>query len=268
MAKTGFIGAGKMGGAILGAFLKSGKIAAEDVVVCEATPERAADVADKFKVATTTDPLEVVTSCRTVFLAVKPQDLDALLARLSPKLKATTLLVSIAAGKTLGKIREAAGPKPRLIRVMPNLAALVGEGMLVYTPDASATRADCKNIESLLSECGTVIRLDECHFDAVTALSGSGPAFFAYVMKSMASAGEAVGLPADVAALLSEKTMLGTAKYLSETKQNTADFIKAVCSPKGTTEAGMKKLSGSAVDGVLAKTIAAAAKRSAELSSI
>lgn len=268
MAKIGFIGAGKMGGAILGAFLKSGKVAADDVVVCEATSERAIDVAAKFKVAATTNPLEVVSSCRTVFLAVKPQDLDALLVSISPKLKSTTLLVSIAAGKTLAKIREAAGPKPRLIRVMPNLAALVGEGMLVYMPDASATQSDCKKIESLLSECGSVIKLGECHFDAVTALSGSGPAFFAYVMQSMAAAGEAVGLPPAVAALLSEKTMLGTAKYLSETKQNTADFIKAVCSPKGTTEAGMKKLAGSSVDGVLAKTIAAAAKRSAELSAV
>ncbi len=266
MANIGFIGAGKMGGAILGAFLKNNLVAKENVIVCEATPERAADVRRRFGVAVTTEPEVVAAGCNVVFLAVKPQDFDALVKRLAPALKASHLLVSIAAGKKLAHIRGLVGPKPRLVRVMPNLPVLVGEGMVAWSPDASARPADRKRVAALLGACGRAVELEESAMDAVTALSGSGPAFFAYVMVAMAKAGEALGLPADAAALLSNQTMLGTAKYLAETGQDPAAFIQAVSSPKGTTEAGMKKLSGSAVDRVLAATLSAAARRSAELS--
>lgn len=268
MERIGFIGAGKMGGAILGAFLKSGKVPASGIAVCESSQELASAAAERFGVEATDDPLAVASACGVIFLAVKPQDLDSLLVRIAQSLGDNKLIVSIAAGKTISVIRGKAGPKPRIIRVMPNLPALVEEGMFVYTPDESATPDDCAQIESLLSSCGSVMRLDESYFDAVTALSGSGPAFFAYLMKSMAAAGEKAGLPADVAAVLSEKTMLGTALYLSQTRQSPDDFIRAVCSPKGTTEAGMKKLAGSAVDSVLSDTVSAAAARSAELSAI
>ena len=148
---------------------------------------------------------------------------------------------------------------------MPNLPVLVGEGMVAYAPDTSAKPADVKLVAKLLGSCGTAIQLEERHFDAVTALSGSGPAFFAYVMEAMAAAGEKLGLPADAARLLSNKTMLGTARYLAETGQDPQAFIRAVCSPKGTTEAGMKKLEASSTAAALEKTLAAAAKRSAEL---
>lgn len=263
MYKLGFIGCGKMGGAILGAFLKNG-VVADDVLVCDACEETLAKYR-KQKIAVTDSPADVAACCRTIFLAVKPQDFDAMVSGIAHRLGPSKLVVSIAAGKTLARIRELAGAGPRLVRVMPNLPVLVGEGMVAYAPDASAKAADVKLVSKLLGSCGTAIQLDERHFDAVTALSGSGPAFFAYVMEAMAAAGEKLGLPADAARLLSNKTMLGTARYLAETAQDPQAFIRAVCSPKGTTEAGMKKLEASSVASVLDKTLAAAAKRSAEL---
>lgn len=263
MYKIGFIGCGKMGGAILSAFLKNG-VGAADVLVCDAREETLAAYR-KMKIAVTDSPADVAACCRTVFLAVKPQDFDALVSGIAHRLGPSKLVVSIAAGKTLARIRELAGPGPRLVRVMPNLPVLVGEGMVAYAPDSSAKPADVKLVAKLLGSCGTAIQLEERHFDAVTALSGSGPAFFAYVMEAMAAAGEKLGLPADAARLLSNKTMLGTARYLAETRQEPQAFIRAVCSPKGTTEAGMKKLEASSTAAALEKTLAAAAKRSAEL---
>ncbi len=263
MYKLGFIGCGKMGGAMLAAFLKSG-VDADDVLVCDASEETLSKYR-RMKIAVTDSPADVAACCRTVFLAVKPQDFDALVSSIAHRLGPSKLVVSIAAGKTLSRIRELAGPGPRLVRVMPNLPVLVGEGMVAYAPDASAKPADVRLVARLLGACGTAIRLDERHFDAVTALSGSGPAFFAYVMQSMAAAGEALGLPADAARLLSNRTMLGTARYLAETAQDPEAFIRAVCSPKGTTEAGMKVLGKSSAAKVMAKTLAAAARRSAEL---
>ncbi|MBQ6923439.1 MAG: pyrroline-5-carboxylate reductase [Kiritimatiellae bacterium] len=263
MYKIGFIGCGKMGGAILSAFLKNG-VGADDVLVCDAREETLAAYR-KMKIAVTDSPADVAACCRTVFLAVKPQDFDALVSGIAHRLGPSKLVVSIAAGKTLARIRELAGPGPRLVRVMPNLPVLVGEGMVAYAPDTSAKPADVKLVAKLLGSCGTAIQLEERHFDAVTALSGSGPAFFAYVMEAMAAAGEKLGLPADAARLLSNKTMLGTARYLAETGQDPQAFIRAVCSPKGTTEAGMKKLEASSTAAALEKTLAAAAKRSAEL---
>lgn len=258
----GFVGAGKMGGAIISALL--GATEPGKILVCDHNEAARKAFAAKGT-ATSADPAEVAANCKTVFIAVKPQDFDTLLASIAPKAKASQLFVSIAAGKSLKTMRALLGPRPRLVRVMPNLAAMVGEGMMAYAPDASAKPADIRRVEAVLSKCGRTLRLEEKFFDAVTALSGSGPAFFAYAMKAMADGAVEIGFPADAAQVLALQTMLGTAKYLIETKQDVGAFIKAVCSPKGTTEAGMKVLEKSSVRPALAKTIAAAARRSAEL---
>lgn len=260
----GLIGAGKMGGAILSAVSGAGLVAPDAALACDAREEALAPF-KKAGMAVTRDPLEVARSCRAILLAVKPQDFDALLSSIAPVLRGHPLVISIAAGKTLSRMRSLLGDGPRLVRVMPNLAARVGLGVMAYAPDASATAADVRRVEALLGACGVTMRLDEALFDAVTALSGSGPAFFAYALEAMARGGEALGLPPEAADKMALMTMLGTAKYLVETKQDTAAFIKAVCSPHGTTEAGMKVLNRSSVATTYAKTLAAAAKRSAEL---
>jgi len=149
---------------------------------------------------------------------------------------------------------------------MPNLAVMVGEGMSVFCIGSQAKPSDRKLAARLLGCCGRVVELDERHFDAVTALSGSGPAFFTYLMSALADAAEAEGLPAGAARLLAEQTMLGAARYLLETGIDPTEFVQAVASPKGTTAAGLKVLDASAVRRILGRTIQAAARRSHELS--
>lgn len=260
--RIGFIGAGKMGGAILSAVLE--KCGADGgVAVCDANRGAAERFAARGA-AVLGSPAELAAQCATLVVAVKPQDFDALLSSIAPL--GDRLVVSIAAGKTLATMRRLLGPSPRLVRVMPNLAALVGEGLMAYVPDASATDADLGQVRGMLRLCGVPVALPESQFDAVTALSGSGPAFFAWTLEAMAQGAVRLGMPEGTARLLALQTMLGTARYLGGTGQDVAAFIRAVCSPKGTTEAGMRVLEASPAAETFAQTIAAAARRSAELS--
>ncbi len=263
--EIGFIGAGKMGGAILSALIgEGGCVKPGQVLVCDANPEARLRFASRGT-ASCSDPLLVATECKTIFLAVKPQDFDALLSTISSSLGSSQLVVSIAAGKTLAKIRSLLGSRPKLVRVMPNLAALVGQGMMVCTHDGSPTPADLKRVATMLGKCGVAKWLDESQFDNVTALSGSGPAFFTYALKAMADGAERLGMLPEDAFALALQTMLGTSAYLVATGMDADSFIKAVCSPKGTTEAGMDVLRASSVAEDFAATIAAAARRSEEL---
>lgn len=258
----GLIGAGKMGGAILTAMLGDG-LAAGDALVCDARDEALGRFA-KAGCATTHAPQDVAAQCATVVVAVKPQDFDALLSSLD--IPQGRLVVSIAAGKTLATMRNLLGPAPHLVRVMPNLAAMVGEGLMAYVADESVTDDDLERVRAMLRTCGKPVAIPERHFDTVTALSGSGPAFFAWALEAMAKGAEALGMPAETAQALALQTMLGTARYLDGTNQDITAFIRAVCSPNGTTEAGMRVLESSTAADTFAQTIAAAARRSAELS--
>ena len=262
----GFLGAGKMAEAIIAAVSRSGLAEPWEVIACDKAKERRALVEKQFGVAVTDDVAQTVRESQVLVLAVKPQDLGALLAEVRPLLTETHLLISIAAGKTLAALKKAAGSKPRLIRVMPNLALMVQEGMSVYCAAKNAKPADRQLVAQIFGSAGSVLELQERRFDAVTALSGSGPAFVAYVVQALIEGAVALKLPKEAARLLAEQTLVGTGIYLQNTGRDITEFIRAVASPKGTTEAGMKVLEKSAVKTVIAKTLAAAAARSAELS--
>ncbi len=261
----GFLGAGKMAEAIAASLVNTGICSPWDVVACDKSAERRDWMAQQYGVAVTDDVAQTVKGCKVLILAVKPQDLDALLAGIRPALTDKHLLISIAAGKTLAALKKGAGSKPRLVRVMPNLALMVQEGMSVYCAAKNAKPADKRLVEQIFGGAGSVLELPEKHFDAVTALSGSGPAFFAYVMQALIEGAVALKLPKDAARLLAEQTLIGTGIYLQNTGRDTAEFIQAVASPKGTTAAGLAVLEKSPVKAALAKTLAAAAARSAEL---
>lgn len=263
MAKSiriGFFGAGKMAEGIL--------CAVEDkssVIMAEKVPARAEELKTKYPVAVTDDLKEVAKSAKIVFLSVKPQDVAAVAAEVKPLLKSTQILVSIVAGKTLSGLRRAFGPKVRLVRVMPNLALRANAGMCAICAASNAKKSDVAAVERILGGAGATAVLKEKDFDAVTALSGSGPAYFAYMEEAMAEAGVKLGLKPDVARLLAEQTMYGTAKFLRESGMPLKPFIDGVCTKGGTTAAGMEKLAASDFKDVVAMTLAAAAKRSKEL---
>lgn len=264
--RIGFLGAGKMAEAILAALIRNRIVPASSIGACEIYAERRAYLRKRYRIRLHATPAELVAASDAVFLAVKPQDLDALLADVAPALRSRHVLISIAAGKALAYLQKRAGRGVRLVRVMPNLAVLVGEGMSAFCLGRHAKPADRRLAVQLLGCCGRVVELPERQFDAVTALSGSGPAFFAYVLNALATAAETEGLSAATARLLAEQTLLGTGRYLIETGQEPAAFIQAVASPKGTTAAGLAVLEASDIAQVLKRTICAAADRSRDLS--
>ena len=263
--KAGFIGAGKMAEAIITALIGSKVLDAHAVFACDISRARRDHIRRSCGVNVYSRSLSVVDACDVVFLAVKPQDLDAVLAGIAPRVNGGHLVVSIVAGKRVVAI-ESVLSQARVVRVMPNLASVVGEGMSAFCAGQRATPADRKTTARLLASFGRVVELPESRFDAVTALSGSGPAFFAYVLELLVRAAVEEGLAREDAVLLAEQTMLGTSRVLIEQGTDPHEFIKAVASPGGTTEAGLKVLDRSDIADTIRRTIAAAAARSRELS--
>ena len=258
--KIGFLGAGKMAEGILSALDDK-----SSVLMAEKCPERAKELAKKYGVKTTPNVEDVASQCSLVFLAVRPQDVADVATRVKPLLATGQTLVSIVAGKTLAALRQAFGRKAHLVRVMPNLCLRAHAGMCAIAYAPRTPRASREAVESILGAAGTTVVLRERDFDAVTALSGSGPAYFAYMEEAMAEGGVALGLPPKVARLLAEETMFGTAKFLRESKMPLRPFIEGVCTKGGTTEAGMRKLASPTFKRLVAATLQAAAARSKAL---
>jgi pyrroline-5-carboxylate reductase len=254
-----------MAEAIIRGIVSSGAVVADDVLVCDISEERCALLRDRYGVQVCAGNRELVDASDVVFLAVKPQDLAPVLEEIAASVTSEHLVISILAGKRLAGIAEAL-PAARLVRVMPNLPATVGEGISAYCMSADTTDADREVVQALLGSFGKGVELPEAQFDAVTAVSGSGPAFFAHFLALVIEAGGKLGLNPDDAAVLATQTMRGTAQLLSEQPITPAELVKAVCSRKGTTEAGMEQLSTPVLAGIVEATLQAAADRSRELS--
>lgn len=263
----GFLGAGKMAEAMIAGIIKSGIADPTLVYAGELNPERRLYMARRHGINCTDANSAVVKSADIIVLAVKPQQLAGLLGALVPRPGPHQLVVSIAAGKRLAWLAEQL-PAARLIRVMPNIACLAGAGMSVFTRGPGATPADADTVTRLLESFGQARELPEELFDAVTALSGSGPAFFAYLLERLVDGAVAEGMPRDAAFALARQTMLGTAQLLAEGNMTAPQLIDAVTSAKGTTAAGREVLENSDIGGVLAAVIRAAAARSRELGGI
>ncbi len=259
--KIGFAGAGKMAQGILSAMDRD---TLKSVSIADSNPETAANVSRTFRVEALADAKAVFEKCDIVFLAVRPQDVPAVASSVAGSAAGRTI-VSIVAGKTLARLREAFGPGPSFVRVMPNLALRAKAGMCAVCAGEGADPSAVAKVKSILSMAGTVVELEERHFDAVTALSGSGPAYFAYMEKAMAEGGERLGLDSKVARTLAEETMYGTAKFLRENGMPLDSFIAGVCTKGGTTAAGMSVLDTSQFAETVAGTLEAAAARSKEL---
>jgi len=274
--KITFVGAGKMGGAILESLLKTKMAKSSEITVFEANPERASQLAKQLKIKTAATLESAFAGADVVFLAVKPQDLGNLLAQTKWRVDVPVhrkpgtvslqpLFISIAAGKTTAWLEAALPRGSRVVRAMPNLALAAGEGMTGLCAGTHATKSDLRLATRVFSRAGKTVVLPESQFDALTALSGSGPAFFAYFLQAMTDAGAALGLAPETAATLATQTFLGTARVLSENGTTPENFMRAVASPKGTTAAGLEVLAKSTLRGVTTKTLAAAARRGKQL---
>jgi pyrroline-5-carboxylate reductase len=257
------IGGGKIGEALLsGLIRRSGR---EGLVICERSPERAAQLQERHGVPAV-DLAEGAARARTLLIAVKPQDIGTLLAGLAGHVDpGRHLVVSVAAGVPTATIEAALPAGTPVVRVMPNTPALVDEGMSVLAAGAHAGESHLDEAEALLASVGRVRRVPEGQLDAVTALSGSGPAYFFYLVEAMIDAGILLGLPRALAADLIVQTALGAAVMLRDSGEHPVQLRGAVTSPGGTTIAAIRELERHGVRAALIAAIEAAHDRSVEL---
>jgi pyrroline-5-carboxylate reductase len=257
------VGGGKIGEALLTGLLR-GERTASDIVVVEKHRDRANYLATTYGVKTLDVP-EAAASARTLVLCVKPQDIGALLAELAPVVTSEHLIVSVAAGIPTAKISGALPDGVPVVRCMPNTPALVDEAMTAISAGAHADEPHLATAEALLASVGRVVRVPESQLDAVTALSGSGPAYFFYLVEAMIDAGILLGLPRALAAELIVQTAIGSAKMLRDSGEHPVQLREAVTSPGGTTIMAVRELEAHGVRAALLAAIEAAATRSAEL---
>jgi pyrroline-5-carboxylate reductase len=261
-----FIGAGNMAEALIRGLLKAGTFTPQQIVATDVRTERLDFLRRNFGVGVTKDNAAAVAEASIVVLAVKPQQMGAVLAGVRGKMSADKLAISIAAGVPTVRIESELGGKARVVRVMPNMPALVGAGVAALAKGAHATEEDLETTEAILGAVGVTVRIEEKLLDAVTALSGSGPAYVFYLAEAMIKAGMAAGLSEDIAGKLTIQTIYGAGKMLKDSKEAPAVLRKNVTSPGGTTEAALKVMNDRKLVEIFAEAIKAAAHKSGELS--
>jgi pyrroline-5-carboxylate reductase len=261
----GFLGAGKMATALAKGFIEAKLTSADRIIASDVVPAaRQAFAMETAARVTDTNP-EVVKLSEILVLAVKPDQVTDLLGELKTVGRADQLLISIAAGVPLAKLEAAAWPAARIIRVMPNTPALVGASASAFSRGANATREDAQLAQRLLGSVGLAFEVKERLLDAVTGLSGSGPAYAFLMIESLADGGVAAGLPRDVSTRLAAQTLFGAAKMVLETGQHPAALKDAVCSPGGTTIDGIHELEKAGIRAGLMNAVRAAADKARKL---
>ena len=262
--KIGFIGCGQMAQAMIGAFIE-GKVVTSSQVICSDINQGSLDIAkNKYGVSVTTDNNQVFGNADVIFLAVKPQMFVDAVAGCRNMVNAEHLIISIMAGVTIAKIREVL-PAP-VARVMPNTPCLIGQMAAGYAVGDNVPADKLDYVVKLLSCTGLAIKVEESDLDAVTGVSGSGPAFVAYLIQQFIDGGVKEGLSPDQARELAIMTFIGTGSLLKEKNLSPDELIKMVSSPNGTTVAGREVLENSNVPEIISNTISRAAQRSRELS--
>ncbi|HEX5919550.1 MAG TPA: pyrroline-5-carboxylate reductase [Nocardioides sp.] len=260
---TAIIGAGVMGETLLSGLVRAGR-RVDQLMVGEKRAERARELEDRYGVAVVSNR-EAAAKADTVALVVKPQDMGDVLEEIAPDLRAGQLLVSLAAGITTAYIESRVPDGVAVVRVMPNTPALVDEGMAAISPGSHCDESHLAEAESLMASTGKVLRIPEKQMDAVTAISGSGPAYIFFVVESMIEAGVHLGLPRATATDLVVQTLVGSAAMLRETGSHPVVLREQVTSPGGTTASALRELEIHKVRAAFLAAMEAARNRSREL---
>ena len=258
--KIGFIGAGKMGGAIIKGLISSGFVAKENIFASESTPEAAQEAAERLGIEVITDNSKLITESDVVVLATKPYVIKKLLETLKHSFKENKLVISIAAGISTSSIEEILDNDVPVIRVMPNTPALVEEGMTAICRGRCANDDHAGLTKELFSKVGRSCEVPEHLIDAVTGVSGSGPAFFYLIIEALADGGVKLGIPKATALELAAQTALGAAKMILETGKHPSVLKDEVTTPGGCTAAGLATLEENAIRSAMIKTVADTAK--------
>jgi pyrroline-5-carboxylate reductase len=263
--KVAILGAGKIGESLLAGLLSSGWRTADEVVVTARRAERIAELAERYGVPSTLDNAEAADGAGLVVVAVKPQDIEVLLQDLSGRITPDQTVLSVAAAIPTGAIERHLSGEIPVVRAMPNAPATVHEGMAGICAGTHAQEENLQLAEEALAHLGAVVRVPERYMDAVTAVSGSGPAYFALLAEAMIEAGILLGLGREVSTQLVVQTMLGTAKLLRDEKMHPVELREAVTSPGGTTIQAIRELEQAGVRAAFLNAIQAAMDRSREL---
>mmetsp|Transcript_33088 Transcript_33088/g.80399 ORF Transcript_33088/g.80399 Transcript_33088/m.80399 type:complete len:277 (-) Transcript_33088:287-1117(-) len=265
--KLGFIGAGQMASAMAKGMVEAKLLSVEEILASDKSTDQQKRFADLVGCKVTDDNTEVASSCETVIIAVKPGIVPLVLGDIKGSIDAKkTLIVSIAAGVSISTLQTGLPSGTRIVRVMPNTPCLVGETAAAFALGKNCKEDDGKTVESMLCACGVAYKVKENLLDAVTGLSGSGPAYIYMMIEAMADGGVRMGLPRPVALNLAAQTVLGSAKMVLETKEHPGALKDKVASPGGTTIAGIHALEKGGFRGIVMNAVEAAASRSKELS--
>jgi pyrroline-5-carboxylate reductase len=266
--RWGFIGAGRMATALVQGMLRAGVATVETIMASDPLESARQSLASATGVATVESNVRVAHKSDVLVLAVKPQSMPEVLEHLRHAVTAEHLVISIAAGVALETLERGLGPGRRLARVMPNTPALIGAGAAGFCLGAGVRDGDERLVLSCLEPVGRAVRVPESLLDAVTGLSGSGPAFVYVMIEALSDGGVRVGLPRDVATILAAQTVLGAARMVLETGDHPGVLKDQVASPGGTTIAGLHALERGGLRAALIDAVEAATRRSAELARI
>lgn len=261
----GFLGAGKMATALARGFLHSRLVTPAQLIASDPVVAGRESFSRATKAKAVADNVAVAKAARVLILAVKPDQTHAVLDEIRSSFTKDHLLISIAAGVPLARLEHDLGPGARIVRVMPNTPALVGESASAYSPGKFAKAADAELAERLLGAVGKVFQVKEPLLDAVTGLSGSGPAYVCQFIEALSDGGVAAGLPREVATKLAAQTVLGTARMVLETGAHPGVLKDMVTSPGGTTIEGLHELEKGKLRGTVISAVRAAAEKSKRL---
>ena len=268
MAHLAIIGAGNMAEAIVRGLIGGGVYTPRQMIAADVSAERRELFLKQLSISAVDSPATAARGASTILLSVKPQSMKEVLESLAPAIDESALVISIAAGISTWFIQQGLSPKPcRVIRTMPNTPMLVGEGMVAMAPGSRASHQDMETARRIFSPAASVIEVTEDKLDAVTALSGSGPAYFFFLVEQMIRAGVKMGLTPQEAHTLATKTALGAAKMLAGSTESPQELRRKVTSPKGTTHAAITYMEQHDLAQIIIDALKAAQRRSKELGS-
>ncbi len=254
-----------MAAALAKGFVNAGLVSPDSLIGSDPVPAGREAFSRSVGCETTDSNADVLARAKVVFLAFKPHQLDEATEAVRDQFDESHLVISILAGVRLAKLDAACGGRARVVRVMPNTPALVGEGACGYALGQAATTEDGELVKRLLSAVGVAYEVKESLIDAVTGLSGSGPAYGYMIIEALSDGGVAAGLPRDISTRLAAQTMLGAAKMVLETGKHPGELKDMVCSPGGTTIEGVHELEEGGVRSALINAVRAATERAVEL---
>ena len=263
--RIGVVGAGKIGSAIVRGMIKAGLVNKDQVMASDVSDALRQSIATELGIKVTSDNAQVCDFASIVILAVKPQIVDSVAKELTRKLGKAKLLISVAAGVPVSRIEASLTQGARVVRVMPNIPCVVGAGASAYAGGTHATPKDLQNVGLVLSSFGIALPVEEKYLDAVTGLSGSGPAYVFLFIEALADGGVQVGLSREVALKLALQTVVGAARMALESTRHLSELKDEVTSPGGTTSAGLYALERRGFRGIVMDAIVSATRRSQEL---